>query len=457
MIKHISIIIALLTLPMLTVSQEVNTLYFLENSTLRHRLNPAFMPQNKFYLGILGNSSAMVQSPLTLHDVIQTDQYSNSTTVLHPNSSPTVRHQLLDKLSRGISMQTQGELLAFGWKADNAYWHVSLLQKTHLNLNVPQGLFKLLISGMDKDQQDNYIPTTYDLSALGINAFGYTEMALGYAQKINDKLTIGGKAKWLIGNVAIGTTNEEIGITLDPNQGIKLAGNGHLHIAAPIQNRPSNITKMNELKFGNTAGDWLKPQGGGLAIDLGATYQLLDILNLSCSLTDLGFVNWKKTTTIDYNIEHTIAGVSNINSKTNFKALGDSIGKGIENALISSAKDGSMKTGLRTKLNIGGEVSLLNDKIALGLFSKTAFQHTYIDQEFTLGAGWRPSSWFNFATSYSLLNGQFSNIGLGIGLNFSVINLTLAADYIPLYYEQSYRIPSRSKTINFLAGIHFTL
>lgn len=456
MIKHISIILALLTLPMLTVSQEVNTLYFLENSTLRHRLNPAFMPQNKFYLGILGNSSAMVQSPLTLHDVIQTDQYNNSTTILHPSSSPTLRQRMLGKLSRGLSLQTQSELLAFGWKANNAYWHVSLQQKTQLHLNVPQGLFKLLVSGMDKNTQGDYIPTRYDLSTLGINAFTYTEMALGYAQKINDKLTIGGKAKWLVGNVAIRTTNEEIDITLDPNQGIKLVGNGHLHIAAPIQNRPSSITKMNELKFGNT-GDWLKPQGGGLAIDLGATYQLLDILNLSCSLTDLGFVNWKNTTTIDYNIEHTIAGVSNINSKTDFKALGDSIGKGVENALISSVKDGNMKTGLRTKLNIGSEVSLLSNKIALGLFSKTAFQPTHTDQEFTLGAGWRPSSSFNFATSYSLLNGQFSNIGLGIGLNFSVINLTLAADYIPLYYEQSNRIPSRSNTINFLAGVHFTL
>ena len=91
LLRHL-LIICLLSGISTIHAQQVNTLYFLENSPMRHVINPAFQPVSKMYLTLpaLGYTSIWAgNNALTMRDCLFKDPKTGHTiTPLHPNADP---------------------------------------------------------------------------------------------------------------------------------------------------------------------------------------------------------------------------------------------------------------------------------------------------------------------------------------------------------------------------------
>ena len=93
---------------------------------------------------------------------------------------------------------------------------------------------------------------------------------------------------------------------------------------------------------------------------------------------------------------------------------------------------------LTANLNVGIDANFWNNRIGVGVYSRTRFYNSHITEEVTLGAAFRPFNWLNLAASYSFINGYWSNIGAALSIApYDGLMLTLATDYIPLTYAKA--------------------
>ncbi|HLP04479.1 MAG TPA: DUF5723 family protein, partial [Paludibacter sp.] len=418
------------------VAQQVNTLYFMDNVPYRNKLNPAFQPLNNFYFGLtpigytgfgIGNNS------LTVKDIIYKDPLDPDgppITFLHPHGN---FNNFLKAIRPNTLIGTNLDLnfLAMGFRTGNSYWNLSVAGKTS---------FQLMAS--------KYISDGH----WGLDFSSYLEAGLGYSRNWNDRLSIGLKAKYLWG-IMQGQVNNDV--KLDTSDGLKISGTTNLKLASPLELNPTDLSSI--ITGGqDIMTELTKPTGTGLGLDLGATWKIIPNLTLSAAVVDLGMINWTKNTR---SYTATIQFDSNDVTSQLFSPNSDSIMSGIlENAIgVDSTIGGSYRTYTDPKLNVGLEFGLVKDKITLGLLSRTMMHRGRMFEEVTTSLNLKPLSWFDLSTSYSLMNGRWSNVGAGLGLRLGFLHMFLGADYVPMRfvrYNTFNYVPSNTKGVNLALGFN---
>ncbi|HOV83490.1 MAG TPA: DUF5723 family protein [Paludibacteraceae bacterium] len=446
-------------------AQQLNTLYFLENSPVRNYFNPAFQPLSGFYLGFpvlgytffeLGNNS------LTLKDVVYN---KNGETILFLNPAGD-KNKFYKSLSNKTWLNTDIHLnlLNFGFRSGDAYFSLGITEKVDGSLSLPKDMFKLLLYGTP--ELENNI---FNFKDLGGSVSAYTEIALGYSKILNDQWSVGGKVKFLSGNANTSFTNERLTLNANTDQWL-LNGKGSLKISSPAQVTIGE--KLDSIEFikPSSTSDWLKPSGMGAGFDIGFTYKPIQQLTVSAALTDIGFINWKSNIKkVGYDMNYTFDGLVKINNldSVDMDAFLDTLSNAFKDSYTTQQATSSYTTFTPTKLNIGAEYTFLDNKMSVGLLSRTIFRKN-IDEEITTSFNLRPVNWFNLALSYSFLKGKMSNIGAALGLRTGFIYWNLSADYISLNNAQlklneidsslpstTIPVPYNSKGINLGLSINF--
>lgn len=448
-------------------AQQVNTLYFMENVPVRHYLNPAFQPLSNFYLGFpvfgytqfgIGNNS------FTMKDFLITD--ASGKTIINPNKDKffnAIRPTTLLKADMQIN------LLDFGFRTGDSYWSFSLTEKVDGQFGVPKDFFKLLLYGMPELENN-----VYDFRTLGLDMTAYTEAALGYSTNINDRWSVGGKLKFLYGTANISTANQNIDFTTGIDEWI-LKGKGAFNVAVPGELEiGNNLDSFNYIQP-STIADWVKPTGIGAAIDLGFTFKPISALTLSAAITDLGMIRWNRNVNnVSYNVDYMFDGAGSIDMNTDFdnftNSLPDSIIDNLKKSVTTSKTNNAYTSRTSPKINIGAEYGFFDNKLSVGLLSRTILQNKQLYEELTASLNGRPIDWFNLSLSYSVLNGRMSNIGAGIGLRTGFLNWFMTADYVPLQYAgipvnfavpvvniqiDKIPVPYNTKGMNFAVGVNF--
>ncbi len=459
-------------------AQQVNTLYFLENSPHRHYINPAFAPLSNFYFSLpaIGYTSlSLGNNSLTMSDIVYK---KNGQTVLfvHPEYGNTQGFLKSLRKSTLVDIDAQITLLSFGRRTKyDGYWHVTINERIEAGVSLPKGLFELALAG-DMSAL-NGGTSTYDLKQLGLNLSMYTELGVGYMHPINEKWAVGGKLKFLYGHAYAGMYNKNFDLKASSDEW-SLRGNGYAMIAAPVTGLPTslNFGETEDLNIGipDNIMDMVKPQGLGGAIDLGFTYKPHEMVQIAASVTDLGFIVWNKGMRYDYKIDGTYTGVGEIrysdyydevNEKFDTDRLTDTITNRLtgiyENAFQQDGDPKKSFTRMITpRINVGVDANFWDNRVGVGVYSQTKFVNSRVYEEVTLGAAFRPCHWFQIAASYSFLNGKWSNVGAALGLvTYEGIGLTLAADYIPCTYADAggVSIPYKTKGINLAFGINIVI
>ena len=466
-------------------TQNSRSTYFLEGSTYRHELNPAFMGERGYvsFPG-LGNLTFGAQSTAGVGSFIFKKANGDLTTFM--NGDITSK-EFLKKLpnSTKLGMVLDETILSTGFYAWGGFNTIGISMKSNTNTNIPKELFKFMKNGVDSEAG-----SLYNVKDIGIVSTNYAEIALGHAREVNDRLTVGIKVKGLVGLAKATMHIDELNIFASEDKWTITPKNAELYLSAkglivPTKGETGNYedtdytldtngNRTNVLKEGSSNqisyediefdDNNIGPTGFGLAFDFGATYQLNDAWTFSASVLDLGFISWKNTTKGSMQNSFTFDGFEDIvvkddegkeNSLDNqIDRIGDDLAE-----LANFDKTGSnMKrtTALAATMNFGAQYTLpAYDRLNFGLLSSTRLQGRYTWTEARVSANVAPLSWFEASVNYAL-----SNFGsaAGVMLNFHPrgFNFFIGADVPIGKFEPAYYAPINRVMANVNLGINFT-
>jgi len=446
-----------------TYSQQVSTFYFMKNIPERQAYNPAFQPiSNDFDIPFLPNFRFEVgNNSVNLNNVIfkqQINGIDSIITFLHPDANKDKFYKELQQTTR-INADMTFNILALGFKSRNEknFYSFNSCQKFESSVYLPKDLFKLALYGTP----DTLNANNYNLKNFGIDASVYTELAFGFSRKFTDKLTLGINLKYLIGQANVSTDIKSFNIQGGINKWA-INGNGTINSSIPNVNipiQPDGTINLSNITTDPITGSQVKniilTSNWGLGMDLGGTYKIIPNLELSAALTDLGFIRWRSNVTnAKLNGGYEFTGIQyGYNDNVNQKL--DTLGKQFKNAFTKAATNNHYTTSLSTRLNVGGEYSVVQDRIGFGLLSSTLFADKTAFEDATASVNFRPWDWFSTSFSYSLLNGQLSTIGFGAQLRILAFNMYIAADRIPLTFvkDGSTPVPNKLQSFNLQAGL----
>lgn len=466
-------------------TQNSRSAYFLEGSTYRHELNPAFMGERGYvsFPG-LGNLTVGAQSTAGIGSFLFKKANGDLTTFMNGDISS---EKFLKKLPRStkLGVALDETLLSVGFYAWGGFNTIGISVKSNTNTNMPDELFKFMKNGIDSEAGSQY-----NVKNIGVLSTNYAEIALGHAREINDHLTVGMKAKVLVGLAKATMRIDELSILASEDKWTITPKNAELNLSAkglvvPTKGETGNYwdsdytldangNRTNVLKEGSSNqisyediefdDSNIGPSGFGLAFDFGATYKLDDAWTFSASVLDIGFISWNNTTRGTMQKSFSFDGFKDIvvkDDEGNENSLENQIDR-IGDDLLELAnfdKTGAnlkRTTALAATMNFGAQYTLSTyDRLNFGLLSSTRLQGRYTWTEARVSANVAPLSWFEASVNYAL-----SNFGsaAGLMLNFHPrgFNFFIAADLPIGKFEPAYFAPIHHAMTNVNLGINFT-
>lgn len=408
-------------------AQYLRSSYFMDGSNTRMKLNPALQPRRGYVnLPVIGSLTAEVSTnSLGIQDVIDV---FDSDGEFYNNDNFYNRLKMMNEVN--VSVNT--DVISFGFYKGKGFWSFNVGARVDVDATIPKEMFRYLRTINSTDfswgTQDNF-----EISNEQLRLNSFIEVGAGYSRTINDRLTIGGKAKLLLG---AGNLNLKInqlhisGKSMGDDSEFELQSDAYLEASAKgleLEEENGYITDLDYKNFGIS--------GYGAGIDLGASYRVIKNLTVSAAILDLGFISWGKSSTQIAESNRNLAIDKNNYSDEvlDFDLYG-----------LQKKENKSRTTSLSPTLVLGGEYGLLNDKLGLGLLSTTRFGQLKTYSELTFSANYRPNTLINASLSYSMIQG-----GETFGIAFKVGPLMLGTDY--MYFGNN------SKHVNAFIGLSIPL
>ncbi|MEY8685744.1 DUF5723 family protein [Bacteroides sp. AN502(2024)] len=474
-------------------AQFLRTSYFMEGTHYRQQLNPALAPGRGYVnIPVIGAFNASVSSTsLGYQDIVD---------IIDDNGEFYRNQDFLGRLkdNNTLNLNLNTEILSAGWYKGKNFWSFNVGLRTDIGANLTKNLFTFL-NEMD-GIEDNWRNSRYDVGGQELHIQAYTEIGLGLSRQINDRLTVGGRVKALlgIGNMQLKLNRVYMNANLPSDARIN-----QLQDQNYLMSNYNTPAKINELKkefdayqaqidldvalessfkglnlvenqdgyiddFDFESKD-MGIAGYGFGIDLGASYKILDNLTVSASVIDLGFMSWKKDATkiasasasdlnmkgsdytnrIDVNNPNSIMDVVNEFQKDAEGYMdrvtgGDVLDYDLLQMRVGDASE-NRKSRLAATLVLGAEYGFFNNKLAVGALSTTRFLQPKAMTELTLSANYRPKNYFNLAVSYSMIQSAGKSFGLAVKLG-------------PLFVGTDYMfLGKNSNSVNGFLGISIPL
>lgn len=414
-------------------AQYLRTSYFMEGAQYRLQLNPALAPSRGYiHIPAVGNSSAMIRSnTLGVSDIfdllknVDDDDYY---------TTDKFYNRLRDNNMAMATMSS--DLFAVGTWHGNSFMSFNISLRADGNLSVARELFTFMrdMKGFNTNDYNNYTRT---VGGGKMNLNVYTEVGFGYTRVINDRWTVGGRVKGLLGlgNVDLKVNKADITTHLqgiDPNIDWTTAGPDELIDAtgtATIDVDADLVTTFHGLELVNNSDGYIDDvkfkmgkmgvSGVGAAIDAGVAFNVTREFTLSAALTDLGFIRWAKGPT---RVAHANTDDLNFDAENpgDLMRFASVVGTGkalnMDMARLTIDPDGAKArtTSLASTMSLGGEYRLLDDKIRVGVLFTNHFATLENESELTFSANYHPSSLIDLAISYSPIMCGGKSLGLAV-------------------------------------------
>lgn len=372
--------------------------YFMPTSWGANQLNPSFADSAKLqiHLPIIGYQ--FFHSPkIGLDEIIFQNGDQN---VLSLDA-------VLDNLEDENEFNSDLEIntLAVGIRFKKFLFSLSHKIRFSSQLNYSDKLAQLIWNG-----NAQFIGETVEFGPeLTVNAFH--EIGLGLQYELTNKLSIGGKVKYLSGIGSVVTRNSSASLfTSEDIYQLTFETDYVLQNSSFLE-----INGVNDFNFtiNRFTLDNLFSSNIGLGIDLGLNYQVTPKLNISASVTDLGSITWNDNTTEFSSIgEFDYDGVD----LSNFFA-DDSLEFDIKLDTLEQifgfqeSSTASYQTQLNSAFYLSGQYDL-TEKISIGLLYRNIFGNNRNDSAIALNAQYRISNIIQVGLNYAYLNQQADNLGI---------------------------------------------
>ena len=388
--------------------------YFNRNLHISNQLNPAILPERGYLaLPLVGGLRVDGAFEFTsLSDLVYA--ISADETVLNDDS-------FYDRMKpdNRMNLDMNLNILSIGWWRGPNFWSVSAGVKMSVGASIPRSLFEYMRDMNRYDGAELY-EQDVNIRDLRLNVRAYADVGVGYARQITDRLS-GARAKLLLGFTDIDFYIDEMALNMNlpdyPDNPDNWRSNGNYGGYSAASGHLRTAYKGGGLSFDE--------QGMVSDFDLGVAYSPIDHLNLSASVTDLGFIKWNKnnvsSASVDNNeqIDITYENYENYLSSDLFSP---------EMYNLTEDEPESYKTGLRTNLSVGAEYLLgAQEQFSVGALYNLRIAEPFNRSAISLVGGYVPkSSSFNISLAYSYI--QSTGNALEGLIKFG--NSFIAANYV---------------------------
>ncbi|MGV3631086.1 MAG: DUF5723 family protein [Bacteroidota bacterium] len=423
-----SLILLVLLSGSLVFGQKNFSLYNLKGTPQAIYVNPSFLPKSKLYISLpLGMMNVgLSNSGFSFNDLFT--KRSDDSLVI--NTQGVIDG--LDDLNY-FNVENSIEFLGLGMKIKDMYLNFNISSKVQANFIYPKGLLQFALEGNGK----NYIGQRASLDGIGINLNAYTELGFGVSKQINDKLTIGGRLKFLSGIANITTRETRLGIYTDPTTyALTIDGFADISSSNISQFYEDTVSSM-ETKLKNLQSSILSFANKGIGVDLGATYKVSDKLSVNASLVDLGSIRWSNNVT-SYKtdeFEYTFEGIDlneyfdeqDQDSASN--RMLDDLKDTIPKMFNYEENNDAYSTSLYTKFYIGANYELTKAFNVGGVIINEFVKGKY-RPGISVAANVSLKNWLCATLNYSIYNRTYSNIGVGLSLKGGPVQFYVMTDNV---------------------------
>lgn len=404
--------------------QTLQSGFFLDNWVYGYRLNPALVSDKSFVSIGIGDVSATLSSDLSIGSILFKTSDGGLVTGLHPSvSSKEFLGNLKNRNS--LNLKLNENILSCGfWKGDEKFTNIEVNLRAYGNAGLPKDLFAFLKDGSEDG--------TFNLSGVNVTTKAFAEIAFGQTY-LKDRLTIGWRAKGLIGLASAGIRvrnadiqiNQDV-ISYDIDADVYAAVNGLTVGTTVSKNTGNTIIDPGKMEFNVSS---LSPSGFGIAFDFGATYKLNDMFTLSASVTDLGAISWNNNFFAQTTGAQSFHGIEGINLES------EDFGEELEGALERLKDLGEfVPTGHHRTLNllpvnacIGVKASPVKLLTAGYIGSFSFGGGTGFRTDHRIGAGVTPVKWLSFASNVGV--SSYGKVwGAGLAVNVAGLNIHAGLD-----------------------------
>lgn len=414
------------------------TLYNMDYVPQSMRNNPAQMQKAKFHIAIapLFNNInfSTTSNGFTLSDLFQAKA---DTTFATPD-------KMLDQIGENnfISHQTNIDFISFGFKVkDKNYFSFNVSERVNFAFDYSKNFMTLLATGT---ANENFLGKDVSMSGTGFRFNHFREYGIGYTREVNDKLSVGGRFKFLQGLSHLDNDQTDITLYTDPNNysikatstiGVRIAGLGFV-----FDNGSEFDAKTYMANFENI----------GFAVDLGGKYVINDRITTSLNITDLGFITWKTDARRYFNnkVEFNFDGIDLNEYLDKGEEYTTELSDSIEDIFGLERLDRKFRTNLIANIYIGAEYKLNNTFKAAALINGKVFKGA-LYPSLTITTQTALGKWLQAIVSYSIVNRSYENIGLGAAINAGPIQFYAVTDNLLGWTQIDY-----AKNLNVQLGMN---
>ena len=266
------------------LAQEVSPVDFMRLNPYQMNANPATdLPYQSVMSLVIGNIGLDVQNTTLRYDnLFEFDAQGRPSVV----SLPKLANSLKENNYLGVNVNI--DLFTLYKRLKKGLVTINYGVKMQSDASYNDGLFKLLAYGNGAFVgEDN--PAKVDMD---VNAMAYQELALGYQINVDEKLSLGGKAKLLFGVADVKTDVFNATLITDADSyALRMYENISMRLAMP---NAVYVDENGRLKGDGpfSVGELFRNPGFGL--DLAAEYRFDERFSVVAAIHDLGFLHWGK-------------------------------------------------------------------------------------------------------------------------------------------------------------------
>jgi len=414
--------------------------YFLDNYTYGYQMNPALAPDRKGEVSFpaLGNLNFGVMGNFGVSSFFY-NRNGKTVTFLHPDVSASEALGNIKNHNR-LGVELREGIINVGFKAWGGYNHISINAVANAQARMPRSLFSFMKEGITNK--------TYDIGRVDVHADAYAEIALNHSRDLSQilpGLRVGASFKFLVGIANIDVNMDRADLVLGQDAW-RAVTNGEANVAVKGFRYKTafnnDVTPAREYIDGVDFDNFSAPNGYGMAIDLGATYEFMNDWKFSLAFTDIGFINWQHNAKASTDGEREFNSNNHTLDSDDIDSSWDEMKDDLTSLYqLSDNGESSRCRALEATMTVGAEYTLPYYRgLTFGLMNTTRMAHRFAWTEFRLSANIQPVKWFSAGINYGL--GTFGS-SFGWIINFAPkgFNLyvgmdrtlgKLAKQYVPL-------------------------
>ncbi len=310
----------------------------------------------------------------------------------------------------------------------NDHWRWSLHHSSHTigEFVYPGDLVRLMAYG-----NGNYLNQEMNIG-MGINFSSYSELGIGGIYSVAS-WDIGARVGLLFGSINLQTRKHELSLyTYDDYYQLRLKGNYEIRSSG----FPS-ISDIGNAQIGGLLKTFVPGRFSnlGLSLSTGVAYHPSEVLTISLSVKDLGFIHWsKQAQTQTLSGEYSFEGLDVFNvgnyDTADLKNLGlediQNLIDSLKHLLNPSSGNSSYNSTLPVKMALTGSYRL-TDKFTVSAMYRYVRGNLVDDHQLAIDASYNFFNHWQLGAMYSVYSGS-QNIGFHSNLDLGPIQIFLASD-----------------------------